>query len=254
MFARPISLLERLWRPDLGARLIFASLLNKRLLHPDLPDSQALKNFCHATEPTRITDSTETIREVILGSNAKQIVETEVLSPSISDHDLVYVTLKMKKQRLHATFVTCRSFKTDSSERFDDDITCAPCRSVLETFDDPDNKLHVFNLLFNEILDEHAPLKAIRLRRRPNLYITDEIRDLMATRDGWKRKFKQTKDTLAWSSCKTYCREVKRKIRLAERNLWHNKLKMTETTLILGGKGLAVVFPKKRKYCDQRIQ
>lgn len=60
---------------DLGGSLISASLLNRpicilgdmncNLLQPDLLDSQALTNFCHAynltqfvTEPTRITDST----------------------------------------------------------------------------------------------------------------------------------------------------------------------------------------------------
>ena len=56
------------------------------------------------------------------------------------------------------------------------------------------NFSHAFNLLSNELLDRHAPLKTIRLRGRPNPYITDEIRDLMETKDGWKRNFKQTKD------------------------------------------------------------
>ena len=109
---------------DLGSSVIFASLLNKpicilghmncNLLQPDLADTQALTNFCHAynltqivTEPTRIT-----LKDVILVSNVKQIIETKVLSSSISDHDLVYGTLRMKKQRIPATFVTCRSFKT----------------------------------------------------------------------------------------------------------------------------------------------
>ena len=76
--------------------------------------------------------------------------------------------------------MTIRSFKNYSSERFNNDITKVPW-SVLETFDDPEDKLHAFNLLFNEVLDRHAPLKTIRLRGRPNPYITDEIRDLMTT-------------------------------------------------------------------------
>ena len=176
------------------------------------------------TQPTRITDSTEALLDIILVSNAKQVIEAKVLPSSISDHDLVYVTLRLKKQRTPSTFRTIRSFKNYSSERFNNDITRAPW-SVLETFDDPDDKLHAFNLLFNEILDRHAPLKTIRLRGRPNPYITDEIRDLMATRDGWKRKFKQTKDPLAWSSYKSYCRQVKRKIRLAEKEFMEQQIK-----------------------------
>ena len=160
---------------DLGASLISACLLNKpiyilgdmncNLLQPDLLDSQALTNFIRAynltqivTQPTRTTDSTETLIDVILVSNAKQIIEAKVLSSSISDHDLAYVTLRMKRQRIQSTLVNTRNFKNYSSLRSNNDITCAPW-SVLETFDDPDDKIHAFNLLFNEILDEHAPLK-----------------------------------------------------------------------------------------------
>ena len=106
------------------------------------------------SQPTRITDSTEALLDIILVSNAKQVIEAEVLPSSISDHDLVYVTLRLKKQRTPdpSTFMTIRSFKNFSSERFNNDIIRAPW-SVLETFDDPDDKLHAFNLLFNKILD-----------------------------------------------------------------------------------------------------
>ena len=150
----------------------------------------------------------------------------------------------MKRQRIPSTFVTTRSFKNYSSLRFNNDITCAPW-SVLETFDDPDDKLHAFNLLFNEILDEHAPLKTIRLRGRPNPYITDEIRDLMAKRDDWKRNFKQTKDPLARSSYNNYCREVKRKIRLAEKEFMTEQIKYNRNSTNVMWKAIRSCIPKK---------
>jgi len=84
------------------------------------------------------------------------------------------------------------------------DIICGPW-SVLDSFDDSDNQLQAFILLFNEILDEHVPLKTIRLCGRPNPYIIEKIRDLMATRNDRKRKFKQTNDPLARSNNKNLC-------------------------------------------------
>ena len=33
--------------------------------------------------------------------------------------------------------------------------------SVVEVFDDVDDKLYSFDLLFNEILDHHAPIRSI---------------------------------------------------------------------------------------------
>lgn len=92
--------------------------MNCNLLQPDLADSQAFVNLCHTynlnqmvTQPTRITDSTEALLDIILVSNAKQVTEVKGLPSSISDHDLVYVMLRLKKQRIPTTFMTIRSFK-----------------------------------------------------------------------------------------------------------------------------------------------
>ena len=153
---------------------------------------------------------------MILVSNANQVLESDVLISSISDHDLVYMKLRLKREKSPPIFTTTRSFKNYSPSEFLKDIATSPW-SVLDTFDDPDNKLFVFNAFFNDVLDQHAPVKTIRIRGRPNPYVTEEIRALMRTRDEWKRTFKRTKDPFAWSAYKNFSREVKYEIRLAER-------------------------------------
>lgn len=55
-------------------------------------------------------------------------------------------------------------------------------------FDDAEDKLYAFNSLFHDILDEHAPIKTMKIRGRLNSYVTDEIRELMRTRDEWPGK------------------------------------------------------------------
>ena len=54
---------------------------------------------------------------------------------------------------------------------------------------------------------------------------TDEIRELMRTKDQWKKIAKKTNDSLAWSAYQNYCREVKREIRLAEREYAMEQIK-----------------------------
>ena len=61
------------------------------------------------TKPTRITDSKKVLLDIILVSDAKQVTQVKVLSSSISDHDLVYVTWRQEKQRISTTFMTTRS-------------------------------------------------------------------------------------------------------------------------------------------------
>ena len=78
-------------------------------------------------------------------------------------------------------------------------------------------KLNAFHLIFNQILDHHAPIKDIKLRSRPNPYVNEEIRSLMQTRDHWQKLARKTNDALAWSGYKFFTREVKRELRIAER-------------------------------------
>jgi len=59
-------------------------------------------------------------------------------------------------------------------------------------FDDAEDKLYAFNSLFH-ILDEHAPIKTMKIRGRLNPYVTDEIRELMRTRDQWKKQPRKAK-------------------------------------------------------------
>ena len=47
---------------------------------------------------------------------------------------------------------------------------------VISVFDDFDDQMDTFNTLFSEILNEHAPVKRIKIKSRPNSFVTPEIR------------------------------------------------------------------------------
>ena len=88
--------------------------------------------------------------------------------------------------------------------------------SVVEVFDDGDDKLHAFDLLFNEILDRHAPIRSIKVRGKPNPCITEEIRELMKSRNVWRKTARRTNDPHAWSTYKNLKHQVRKSIRAAE--------------------------------------
>ena len=230
---RPPDVPVRCFDTDLTPSFIAASLHNKtiyilgdlncNLLNPENPDSRALLDFCRlynlsqmVKTPTRVTPSTETLIDVILSSNEQQVRETIVKPCSISDHDIVCATLRLKNQRQKPTYITTRCFKHYRPDQFLVDVSQVPW-SVLDVFDDPEDKLNAFNLLFNNVLDEHAPIKTVKIRGRPNPFVTCEIRDLMRLRDHWKKVAQKNKDPHAWSEYKNLCREVKHEIRTAEK-------------------------------------
>ena len=113
---------------DLSETLVQALLLNKpifilgdlncNMLNDNDPSCQALMSFCSSfnllqliTHPTRITETSETLIDVLLATNGNLVMEAKVVPLSISDHDLICATLKLKKERTKPVYVTARSFK-----------------------------------------------------------------------------------------------------------------------------------------------
>ena len=167
-------------------------------------------------QPTRITETSETLIDVILASNTSLIREATVVPAPFSDHDLVFIWLGLKKKCSKPVYVTTRSYKDFVPESFLVDLNCVPW-SVIDCFEDVDDKLNAFNLLFNPILDDHAPIKKIKLQSRPNPCVTDEIHSLIRTKDYWRKIARKSNDPLDWAAYKNFKQEVKRELRLAER-------------------------------------
>jgi len=117
--------------------------------------------------------------------------------------------------------------------------------SVFDIFDDVDDKLNAFNLIFDDILDSHAPIKEVKIRSRPNPCVTKEIRALMKTRDYWRKLARKTNDPLAWAGYKNFKREVRRELRLSEREYAETKIMKNSNNTGWIWKAIRSFIPKK---------
>lgn len=138
--------------------------LNCNLLNSSDPASQVLVNFCTSfnlsqmiTQPTRVTESSATLIDVILTSHENLIIDTKVIPSSISDHDLICAILKLKRQRPKPVYITTRTFKNYQQDDFLRDISMVPW-CIVDCFDDIDDRVYALNTLFSEVLDKHAPI------------------------------------------------------------------------------------------------
>jgi len=103
--------------------------------------------------------------------------------------------------------------------------------SLLDIFDDAEDKLYAFNLLFNNILDKHAPIKMMKICGRPNPYVTEEIGELMRTIDNWKKIAKKSKDSYAWlQNTRCAAASLREKFGLQKGNMLIIKFRITKTT------------------------
>ena len=206
----------------LNLEIIVLGDLNCNLLC-SCPEANALFDFISTfslnqivEKPTRITENSKSLIDVIMTTSKIFVNLSDVLTCSISDHNLIYVVLSLKTPRVKPSYVTIRSYANYHAEQFVENLTFVPFH-VISVFDDFDDQVDTFNTLFSEILNEHAPVKRIKIKSRPNLFVTPEIRQLMKTRDKWHKRAITTNDRLHWNAYRFFRQEVKRELRLAEK-------------------------------------
>ena len=90
---------------------------------------------------------------------------------------------------------------------------------MLTIFDetDVDTKLEIFNGVLQSVLNTHASMKTIKIRSRPCPFVTQEIKDLMMSRDRVHNRFLLTRDALDWKNFKESRHSVKRILSKAEK-------------------------------------
>ena len=118
----------------------------------------------------------------------------------------------MKAPKPRCTYITVRSYKNYTHAKFIEDLASIPFY-IANIFDDLDDHVYV---LFLDVLNDHAPMKEVKIKSRPNPFVTPEIRQLMRTRDNWHKRAIKTKDRLHWNTYRFFRQEVKREIRFAK--------------------------------------
>ena len=113
-------------------------------------------------EATRITPLTKTLIDVIATNKPELVRATGVLPLGITDHSLVYATIRLKQKRLPPVVITVRNFKQFNTENFKADMERTPFY-IASVFDDMDDILWAWNQLFRGVCDSHAVLKEIKV-------------------------------------------------------------------------------------------
>ena len=140
------------------------------------------------SEPTRVTQESQTLIDHIYTNNEETIQSVSVEKMCISDHFAVFCNRKS-----HASFsknthqvITYRSFKNFEEAYFLSDLSSVPWE-ILEQFDNVDDIVNVWNTLFLEILDKHAPIKSHRVKKKyQSEWLSSEILDCMKQRNKYK--------------------------------------------------------------------
>ena len=155
----PVNFLDNLTR-------FFIDSLNCNLLGND-HEAKALLEFCttfNLTQlinlPTSVTENSQSLIDVIMTSNKELVTSGGVLTSSMSDHNLIYLLLYSKIPRAKPSYVSVRSYRNYSPQKFREDLQFVPFH-IANFFDDVSDQVEVYSILFLDVLNEHAPIKRI---------------------------------------------------------------------------------------------
>ena len=133
---------------------------------------QILRNFLRSldlsliiTEPTRITEQSKSLIDVILVNNQHRIVDSGIVSPSISNHSLIYCVLKAGVPKATPRTIEYRSFKGFDENAFIQDLKNVPWHIV-----DNESNVNDAVLTWNKLFTEHR--QKYWTRWRPRLRIS----------------------------------------------------------------------------------
>lgn len=145
------------------------------------------------TEPTRITNTSQKIIDVIFINNSDLVVNSGIINAdTISDHSAVYCELNMFVPRPKPIFVTYRNFKNFNNNDFNQDLVNTRWDDILY-LNDIEDKIKLLNTYIIELFDKHAPYTISRISKPYAPWLTFNLKQMMKQRDKALSTYKRSK-------------------------------------------------------------
>lgn len=163
---------------------------NTDLMKPESYDAKRIESFLYqlglsqlVREPTRITDTSRTLLDLVITDAPNKVKNINVLHNSqISDHALVWLDFDVKKPQPVSKYIIYRPLKQMDREQFKKDLLSLPWLSILDLLT-VDSMVYLFNDFITFLFDTHAPVRKIKIKDKPKPWITNMVRFMMTLRD-----------------------------------------------------------------------
>ena len=173
---------------DIGNLIPLGPLINK---YKELCQTFSLKQLI--MEPTRISSHTSTLLDHVLTNAENKISNSGVIDIGISDHQLIYCTRKIERNKLNTHNQTkVRSFKNYSMNILKNSLTRAGFPNY-NLFTNVDIAYLDFIEKISQVVDSIAPLKDKRIKINSQDWFDGDIAEQIRIRNKLLKKFKVSK-------------------------------------------------------------
>ncbi len=147
--------------------------------------------------PTRITEKSATAIDLLFVNNYHHIIDSGVLDPSLSDHSLIYCIAKAGVPTLPPRTIEYRSYRNYSQSAFVNDLKNVDW-NIIDIQESVNDAVELWEKLFTDIADRHAPTRKLRVKGRHAPWITANLSNAMRDRDYHKRKAIKSNSEYHW--------------------------------------------------------
>ncbi|KAJ1531443.1 hypothetical protein ONE63_000123 [Megalurothrips usitatus] len=134
----------------------------------------------------------ESTLDVIATNMSELVVEYgQTVAPGFSNHDLIYAIVDLKVNTPSKKYITFRDFKNMDPAAVAMD---AEMLSWSEVYESPtiDEKLACFNSIITELMEKHAPLRTVAVKRPDAPWMTHDILLMISNRNKARKKHLST--------------------------------------------------------------
>ncbi len=138
-----------------------------------------------------------------------------------SDHLIIYGVYRESAEEVKQCIKKVRCFKNCDTENLISNLQEAPWH-VMGILDNIDEMWDYWKSLYLSVINNHAPLRKVRVRQKSIPWMTEEVRRLARARNYFRKKFRRTKDPKDWEYFRRLRNLVTKKLKGAQCNHFEN--------------------------------
>ena len=205
------------------------------------------------TKPTRITPTSSSLIDVLATNSVKMVITSDVEPCPVADHELITLTINVRREKPQIVHKTFRSLKNYSCESFCDDILCktSELNKILGS-DDVDYQVEIVTKTLRDSIDSSAPEVTVAVTRPPAPWLDQSIKLAIAERDSLHRQLKENNNDVALrTSYKEKKKSVKLEMDKCKAEYFQNEFKKCRHNIKQSWKITKSLIPDKKCQIDQ---
>ena len=174
--------------------------------------------------PTRITENTQSMIDLIFVNNQPRVVSSGIYPLSISDHSLIYCSIKAGVQKSGGCHrdINYRCYKHYDKSTFVDDLEKSDWTFV-DSLDDINEIVNKWCDTFSESANKHAPIKTKRVKTTVKApWMTSELLELMRERDFHLKHAQKSNSDYHWNTYRELRNFINQQVKICKSNYYQN--------------------------------